>query len=222
MSHAFDDAVTAALADLAVIARALDADFAIIGGIAMQIHNVPRQTLDVDVLIETPQVMLRLAQVLVEEAEWQPLRYSVEAADYVEATDPTVHEMDDPVLFALGTPRFMVPMRSSGGLLVDMLAAQHPIEVEVVTGSPLRRHMGVRVPVAPLGAVLLLKSKADRDKDTVAIEQAAELLPRETIEAAMRWANERDPGATEDLIAVVEAARARKASRPNPKWRPRG
>ena len=46
MPTRFDDAATAALADLAVLTRAHHVEWALVGGLALQSYGVPRETLD--------------------------------------------------------------------------------------------------------------------------------------------------------------------------------
>ena len=96
------------------------------------------------------------------------------------------------------------------GLLVELLDAQHPIEQQMVAEAALRNHFGARVPVAPLGGVLLVKAKADRTKDIAALEQAAEHLSAPILHAAIAWARDCDPATADDIDSIVNAARVRR------------
>lgn len=216
----FADAASAALVDIAILTRAIDVEWALVGGLALRAHGVPRDTLDVDALV-AERDLLRLAVALVAEADWVPLQYSVDDHDYVPTDEPTVHTMDDPVLFDIGEVRAMIPMQTPGGLVVDFLAAQHSIEQDMIAMAVPVRYLNVRVPIAPLGGILLVKTKADRTKDVAAIEQVAEHTSPERLVAAIAWARERDETTAEDLRAIIEAARARKAATPRKNWRPR-
>ena len=65
---------------------------------------------------------------------------------------------------------------------------------------------GRDVPVAPLGGVLLVKTKAGRLKDEAAIEQAAEHLPTAELQAAVAWAEREDAATGEDLASLIKTA----------------
>ena len=121
--------------------------------------------------------------------------------------------MQDPVLFDVGQEREMIALCSPLELLVEVLAAQHPIEQEMIDRAAFRVHQNVRVLVAPLGGVLLVKAKANRNKDVAAIEQAAEHLPAEQMNTAIEWASNRDATTAEDLRAIVQNVRARRRPR---------
>ena len=208
-----DAAVVAmALNDLSRAAENSNTPWALIGGQALRAYGVPRHTLDADALVPVED-LLRLADVLVVTFHWKALKYSDEDAGYVVATEPTVLLMDDPVLFDVQEQRNMIALESNAGLVVELLAAQHPVEMDMVTGSGFRTHEGILVPVAPLGGILLVKTKADRSKDRAAIEQTAEHLSRTRIDDAIAWADKKDPATADDLRALVNAVHVRR--RPN-------
>ena len=71
------------------------------------------------------------------------------------------------------------------------------------------RHFGVRVPLAPLGGVLLVKRLAERTKDIAAIEQAVEQAPIEALDEAVAWLRKQDRVSAEWLTSVVDQAKAR-------------
>lgn len=204
------EAVTRALTDLLRAAETVGAHWSLVGGQALIAHGVPRDTLDADALVAKERLG-DLAVELCESHAWKALEYDEGSGDYVETTRPTAHFMEDPVLFDLGTERVLYPLRSASGLLVELLAAQHPVEEEMVREATLRRHFGAVVPVAPLGGVLLMKAKADRTKDVAAIEQAAEHLAAPTIEDIVAWARARDAETAADLESTLRTARARRA-----------
>jgi len=195
--------------DLSRAARQAHSAWTLIGGHALISHGVPRHTEDVDTLFLKHE-LLGVAEALVANFGYVPLIYNIEHEGYVATDEVTVHYMDDPVLFSVGEERELVPLESPLGLIVELLAAQHPIEREMIEASALCRHYGVLVPIAPLGGVLLVKSIADRVKDVAAIEQTAESLPREDLEQALTWAAQRDPENTKDLRAIITNVRTRR------------
>lgn len=205
-----DTIVTSAVLDLLRAAVAARTEWALIGGQALIAYGVPRETLDADALV-APGALETLAEVLVVTFGWTPLVYDDRTEDYAVAREVTVHFMDDPVLFDVGEERRMVPLRSPLGLPVELLAAQHPVEHAMLDGAMLRAHYGVRVPTAPLGGILLVKTKADRSKDVAAVEQTGEHLGAKELDAAVAWARHHDPASAEDLVAILRAARARRA-----------
>ena len=107
----------------------------------------------------------------------------------------------------------MVPLHSTMGLVVELLAAQHPVEVRMVEEASPSSKLGVVVPVAPLGGVMLVKAKAYRIKDVAALEQAAEHLDASAVRRALEWAEEADPATGADLRSILTTARTRRAPR---------
>jgi len=205
-----DPAVTSALLDIRRAATNARVPWALVGGQALIAYGVPKHTEDTDALVPTIELE-EIANELVHTFGYTPLLYDATSEDYVPTREATVHYMDDPVLFDIHEERSMIPLRSPLGLGVDLLAAQHPIEQEMIELSHLQGHYGVQVPIAPLGGVLLVKTKADRPKDVAAIEQAAENLPKEQIDEAVAWAAKRDPATADDLRSTMKFARARRA-----------
>jgi hypothetical protein len=213
--------IASALGDLAAVVRAASSSWALVGGHALRVHGVPRDTLDIDAFVEEAHLE-SLACDLVAEHDWIPLRHDARTNRYALVGEATVHRMDDPVLFDVGAERCMVPLASREGVVVELLAAQHPVEREMIDEACVRLYCERRVPVAPLGGVLLVKAKADRRKDRGAIDQAAEHLGRSVLEAAVAWASGRDPATAEDLaIQIHEVLHRRTPTRTNPASRAR-
>lgn len=211
-----ESAVANALLDLRRAADHARVPWALIGGQALISYGVPRETLDVDAIV-SPDGIWRMIEYLISSLDWTSLAYDDATRDYVPATDPETHFMDDPVLFDIGEERQMVPLRSPMGLVVELLVAQHPIEDAMIDEAASRRHYGVTIPVAPLGGVLLVKMKADRKKDVAAIEQAAEHLDQPKLKAAIQWAHDHDADTADDLLSVMSATAARRVPlRKNP------
>jgi hypothetical protein len=205
-----DPVVQAALSDLARAASDVDAEWALIGGHALRAYGVPRETLDADALVPLERAM-SLADKLVEKFNWIPIVYDANADDFVEADEPLFQYMDDPVLYDIGEQRSMIMLQTPQGLPVDILGAQHPVELIMLEEAARTVSYGRDVPVAPLGGVLLVKTKAGRLKDDAAIEQAAEHLPAATLRAAVAWAEREDFATGEDLAALIRVARTRLA-----------
>ncbi len=72
------------------------------------------------------------------------------------------------------------------------------------------RHLGVRVPLAPLGGVLLVKGLAERTEDLAAIEQIAEQAPIEALDERVAWLRRQDRMSAEWLMSIVAQAKARR------------
>ena len=166
--------------------------------------------MDADALVDRERAWA-VARGLVENFGWVPLTFDANANEYVDAEDVTVLTMeDDPVLMDIHEHREMIPLRTESGLTVELLAAQHPVEEDAVLRAGWRRHQGILVPVASLGSILLLKAKADRDKDRGALEQVSEHVSAAELEAALVWVAERDPATAEDLKQIVARVRKRR------------
>lgn len=133
--------------------------------------------------------------------------------------------MDDPVLPVLYDVQqrcVMFPIRSPSGLIADLLTAQHPIETEMIDLAAPRTVHGEKVPVAPLGGVLLVKVKANRSKDIAAVEQTAEFLPTSDLESAVDWAERRDHATARDMESIIREVKARLRPTRIAPYEPRG
>lgn len=204
-----DAMVTSALLDLTRAVHNVSTQMALVGGQALQSYGVPRTTEDADALI-VREDLETLANELVDAFGWTPFDYDDDTGEYVPTDRPVVLLMDDPVLFDMHQEREMIALDTPLELTVELLAAQHPVEAEMLSRADIRTHYDVRVPVAPLGGVLLVKVKAHRNKDTAAIEQTVEHLPAEQINAAVAWADEYDTATTEDLRSIIRNVRVRR------------
>jgi len=202
------ESVAGTLEDLVRVAELVGARWALIGGQALQAHGVPRETFDVDVLVSR-EATQTLAIVLCSLAGWTPLQYRSFKRDYVPVARPTLHHFDDLVLFSLPCERVMYSLLSPRRLLVQLLSAQHPMERAMLEDAAPAMHFGVKVPLAPLGGVLVVKGLAERNKDNAAIKQTAEQAPCEALENAVAWLRTRDGCSAEWLTSVVQQARAR-------------
>ena len=206
-----DPVVSRALLDFARAAPRVSAPWALVGGQALISYGVPREALDADALV-TLDGLERLAGELVQTFGWTPLVYDEGSGDFVAANEVTIHYQDDPVLFDVGQERQMIPLRSPLGLPVELLAAQHPVEQEMIDSACARSHQGLSVPVAPLGGILLMMAMADPPaRDVGAIEQAGEHLSAKVVREAVAWAEQRDPRTAKKLRRILSAARTRRA-----------
>jgi hypothetical protein len=106
------EAVARTLEDVARVATAIGAGWALIGGQALLAYGVPRETLDVDVLV-SPRATSALATELCRSAGWTPLQHRSWTRDYVPVAEPVLHHFDDLVLFSLPYERVMYSASAS-------------------------------------------------------------------------------------------------------------
>lgn len=198
--------VAAALEDVARAAEVLQTRWALIGGQALVAHGIPRRTDDVDLLVPLADIRI-FAAVLCALSRWVPLEYRRWERDFVPAKAPTLHRFDDLVLWDLPFDRVMYSLRSPAGEIVQLLAAQHPVEREMLAAAAPGPCFGAAVPLAPLGGVLVVKAIAGRDKDIAALREVAKGLPPATLDEAVAWARTRVPSAAERLAQVIAQAR---------------
>ena len=201
--------VTAALLEIDRAAFLQKIDWSLIGGLALRAHGLPRDTDDADAFVPTASLS-RVATTLVETFGWTPLRYERRKRDYVRSRAAMIHYMDDPVLFDVHAQRQMVPLRTQLGLLVELLAAQHPIERRMILESKTINVYGVNVPLAPLGGILTVKMKANRGKDLRALEQAAEHIPADQLRKALAWSRKHDPSTAEEIESLMKEVHLRR------------
>lgn len=208
MAMNYETMIANTLVDLARAAHNASISWALIGGEALTAHDVPRQSVGVDLLVP-PTSLQRLATILVDSFNWIPVEYEAETRGHFAAESIAVYDMDDPVLAEIGEHRQLIPLRSYTGITVTLYAAQHPIEAEIVEAALIRDHHHVRICVAPLGGVLLLKAKLGRMLDLAAIEQTAEHRPRAPLEEAIAWAERRDPATAAQIRSIVDEVKRR-------------
>jgi hypothetical protein len=209
MKPELDSPVQYALLDLSRAARNDEASWALVGGQALRMHGVHRQTLDADVMVPTESAET-IAQYLVSVLGWMPLKYSSRAKGYVKAKKVEVHRMDDPVLFDIQEQRLMIPLLTPFDLVFELICAQHPVEQDMITFALPVKIEHFTVFLAPLGGVLLVKVKADRAKDIGAVEQAVEGLPGTAIKEAIAWAKKRDPETAADISSIAKSVDVRR------------
>ncbi len=202
--------VARTLEDLVRIAESIGVRWALIGGQALIAYGMKRETLDLDALVERHATQ-SLAIVLCACAGWTPLAPRSWTRDYVAAKKPTRHHFDDLVLWNLPCERVMYSLWSPGGVLVQLLSAQHPIERAMVEEATPGQHVGVTIPLSSLGGVLVVKGLAGRDKDLAAIGQAAAQLPSAALDEAVAWLQKHHRTSAEWLRSVMERENAQRA-----------
>ncbi len=187
----------------------MDVRWALIGGLALVAHGVRRPTRDVDLLVPLRDVY-RLAKALSSTAGWAALSYRPQRRDFVPVAEPELHRFDDVLLFSLPCERVMYTLRAPSSVLVQLIAAQHPIERAMLADAAPLVVGGVVAPVAPLGGVLLVKGIVARPKDTAAIEQTAAEASRESFDGAVAWLRGHHGAWAVWLASVASAAAARR------------
>lgn len=207
---AFDNpnAVTVALVDLVRAARHEGIPWALVGGYGLVAHRVPRSTQGLEVFASTGGIE-RLADRLVGVFGWIPLGYNEETGKREDADEVGVYLVDDPVLADVGEQRQSIPLHAGLGLTVRILAAQHPVEQEMIAMAVALDYRDIMVPVAPLGGILFVKMKAGRTLDLGAIEQVAEHTSRRVFDDAIAWARQRDAAIADELQSIVNVVEKR-------------
>ena len=195
-----DRAAMESLEDLRWSANATGTPWALIGGRALIAHGVRKDSDDVDVLVP-PHSLKNLANTLVDSCAFQPLKH-VGGGRFVPMATVGLHWAD-----SFGKTRFTVPLLSPLGMRLELLGALHHAEHDMIATSNVQKYLGLSVPVAPLGGVLLLKTMARRDKDVAAIEQAARNLTFEELRSAMVWAVQRDAKIASVLWSIIHPVR---------------
>jgi len=195
-----DRAAMESLEDLRWSAKATGTPWALIGGRALIAHGVRKDSDDVDILVP-PHSLKVVANALVDSCAFQPLEH-VGGGRFVMMGTVSVHWAD-----AFGKTRFTVPLLSPLGMRLELLGALHKAEHDTIATSNVQKYLGLSVPVAPLGGVLLLKTMARRDKDVAAIEQAARNLTFEQLRSAMVWAVQRDAKIAAALWSIIHPVR---------------
>lgn len=192
----------------------------LIGGLALRAHGVPRMTVDADILVATNELRA-LGQRLVD-VGWTPIRWDYRKKDYVTADDFTIQRFDNDLVLK-GLPespaRQVGMLESPDGMPVDLLAAQHPFEQQMLRDSKPKELNNHAVETAPIGGILLAKMLANRGKDRLAVIQAAEYLTPKQLKDAVTWAYEWDTDAASELRNLI--AETRKQLVPNRQRRTR-
>jgi hypothetical protein len=143
----------AGLAELATALDALQIGYALIGGLALSLWGEPRATLDIDVTV------------------WVPLE-SWEAA--VEALCRRLAAVPAaPQEFVRAT--HVLPLLTSAGVRADVVFGELPAERDVVDRAVVKEAAGVKVAVASVEDLIVMKLISERERDS---EDARRLLRR--------------------------------------------
>ncbi|MBI5537238.1 MAG: hypothetical protein HY898_31240 [Deltaproteobacteria bacterium] len=177
------DAIASSLRDFSEVAATLAAPWALIGGHALIAHGVPRYSPDLDLLVADDRIRPVVA-VLVSGFGWARLQ------PHQQANRP------------------LILRRRAESLQVNLHPARGKISCEAIARPVMREHCSVPVPVARLGAVLLMLLAADRVIDRAAIEQTVGHLRRPALRDALDWATKRSPELGAKLRAIMDNARA--------------
>jgi hypothetical protein len=97
------------LRDLSSAATALDSVWAIMGGHALIAWGVPRDTPEIDAMVD-PDLIEELAATLVGKSGWVPLECNDQGRSFLVTDAVTLREKEDPVMRAAGPIRIMIPL----------------------------------------------------------------------------------------------------------------
>ena len=143
--------------------RALELNWALVGGFAVAVHGEPRTTRDVDIVLA-----------LASEAEAEAAVLGLRLRGYGDHPEGAVLEQPDG---RLATVRLVSPAEGESGIVVDLLFASSGLEPEIVaTAKALEILPGIMVPVVGAGYLLAMKVLAGRPKDVEDIRGILEYI----------------------------------------------
>ena len=135
---------------LEVDLRQLDLRWALIGGLAIGVRAEPRTTKDIDIMIAVD----------------RPQDDQQIVGDFLARGYRLLQVLERKDRDRMATVRLVAPGEAAEGIVVDLLFASSGIEPEVVDSAELLEIVpGLVVPVATIGHLLALKTRAGRDKD---------------------------------------------------------
>ncbi len=187
------------LARLGVDLRQLDAQWALVGGLAVSVRGEPRTTKDVD-----------LAVAVEDNPELESLVRDLLARGY-RISDPPHEHLD---LNRIASVHLLAP--GADGVVVDLLAATSGIEPEVVAAAePFEVYAGLNVPVVTTGHLLALKTLAGRFQDLADLENLLQHAEdkhlqdaREALELISRRGFDRGKHLQAEFAKLVDASRS--------------
>ncbi len=154
--------------------RALEARrvrYLLVGGIAMNLHGVPRMTMDVDIILAMDEPNLRAFLGAADDLALQP----VAPVKMDELLSPSSREawVDEKHMIA-----FALRPRDPKGPTVDVLI-EPPVNVaESLKRAEIKIIEGVHVPLAAVEDMIALKRSTGRAQDQADIEQLEKLVKR--------------------------------------------
>jgi predicted nucleotidyltransferase len=170
--------------------------FALVGGIAVSVRAEPRLTRDLDVAVD-----------VASDAGAEALVHSLVAEGFA-TTALIEHERAG----RLATVRLVAPGEAGTGVVADLLFASSGIEAEVAgAAEPLEVFPGLRVPVARVGHLIVLKLLARDDRQRPQDADDLRALRRVADSAEIARAREgaalvagRGFGRGRDLVALLD------------------
>lgn len=182
----------------------LDQKYALIGTQALMAYGGAETAADIDIMVLRPRnVYEELRKELVREWGWETFNWAGRVRHHINnvaVADVSGLEDDpDPGYNRADSPTLVYRAKTPEGVIVDLtmaaVLASHKEMVEKAKPMllcPTATACGVAIPVAPLGGVLLLKGKANRDKDIEGLKLAQQLLPETVTREAVTWAMTHD------------------------------
>ncbi len=142
--------------------------YLLVGGLAMNLHGVPRTTMDVDLVVALDPANLKAFLVAVEALRLKP----VAPVSLNDMLDPARRQQwlkeKNMLVFALRPPEIQGPT-------VDVLI-DPPVDVEAaLTRTVWREVQGVRIPLISVEDLIHLKEKSGRAQDRSDIEHLRRL-----------------------------------------------
>lgn len=137
--------------------------YLLVGGLAMNLHGVPRMTMDVDIVLALDDANLDSFMACARKLGLKPqapvplesLKDPVQRKQWIE----TKHM----IAFALNAPQ-------ATGATVDVLI-QHPLDIEAAIGAAVTREVdGVPVPLCAIKDMIALKRDTGRQQDAADVE----------------------------------------------------
>ncbi len=132
-------------------------DYAVLGGIAVDLYAGPRLTLDVDVVVSLPRVA------------WPGLLDRLASRGFLPSTPDRPGRTQADVLEELRTDSMTALWR--GSVRLDLLEADDPLHAEALRRKTSVRAFNVDIPVVRAEHLLLTKWIAGRPKDLIDVDQ---------------------------------------------------
>lgn len=144
--------------------------YALVGGLAMNLHGVPRMTMDIDIVLALDDENLHAFMTAANALGLKPVApVALEDLTHPSRRRAWITEKGM-VAFGLRAPEPSTPT-------VDVLL-DPPLDIQRALKRVIHRDLGdLRVPLASLEDMILLKEKAGRAQDKSDIEHLRRLLP---------------------------------------------